>query len=141
MHSQNRFARFLAGASLVALSALFFSSTWLTSWSASENIVNAVEAGVPDTVSAQTWLQIVLGFIGLTVVLSSLANIINLTFLTMFTGLEKLFVFALPISTVSLTPLLGAPTPLLPVIVIIVSVTLRSEKPGKWPSSATKQDA
>jgi hypothetical protein len=141
MHSQNHIARFLAGASLVALSALFFRSTWLISWSVSENIVNAVEAGVPDTVSPQTWMQIVLGFIGLTVVLSSLANIINLTFLTMFTGLEKLFVFALPISTVSLTPLLGAPTPLLPVIVIIVSVTLRSEKLGKSPSSATKQDA
>jgi hypothetical protein len=77
----------------------------------------------------------------LTVVLSSLANIINLKFLTMFTGLEKLFVFALPISTVSLTPLLGAPTALLPVIVIIVSVTLRSEKLARPLASAKKQDA
>lgn len=141
MHNQSRFTQVLAGVSLVALAALFFSSTWGTSWSASENIVNAVEAGVPDTVSGLAWLQIVAGFLGLTAVISGLANVITLKVLKMFSGLEKLFVFALPISTVALTPLFGAPTPLLPVIVIIVCVTLRSEKIARSLSSARKQDA
>jgi hypothetical protein len=141
MQIQNPLVRVIAGISLIALAALLFSFTWRTSWSASENIVNAVEAGMNDTVSGLTWLKIVAGFICLTAVISGLATILSLNIVKMFTGLEKQFVFALPISTVALTPLLGAPTPLLPVIVIIVCVTLRSEKIARSQSKAMQQGA
>lgn len=128
MSSKRQVVRLLVSIPLIGLAALLCSVTWSISSSASENLVNAVEAGVPETVSQTTWLEITAGFISLTLANSALASVLALKVFSMFSRLERLLVFDLPIAAVALTPLAGAAMPLLPVIVIIVCVTLRSEK-------------
>jgi hypothetical protein len=133
--------RSIAGFFLLSSSAWLFCFVWSMSATASENLINAVEAGIPDTVSQATWLGIVVGMIALLLALSTLLNLIPLPFLTVFKAWEKPIVFAAPISLVSLTPLIGTPTPLVPFIVIAVCLTLRLERVAGSRTKQRKQGA
>jgi hypothetical protein len=133
--------RSIAGFFLLSTSVWLFCFIWSMSATASENLINAVEAAIPDTVSQATWLGIVAGMIALLLTLSTLLNLIPLPFLIAFKAWEKPLVFAAPISLVSLTPLIGTPTPLVPFIVIAVCLTLRLERVAGSRPKQRKQDA
>jgi hypothetical protein len=133
--------RFVIGSALLCFTLWLFGNVWTESSLASDNIVNAVEASIPDTVIQSTWLQITLGTLGLVAAFSSLASAIPLRVLSMFRWWEKPLVFGAPLALIAMSPLIGAPTPLASCAVIIVCVMLRREKFAKVRSNQLKQDA
>lgn len=112
----------------VLLTGLLFSQVWRLSNEASENIVAAVEASVPDTVSQTTWQGIWLGYLALAICISALCITVKVLPLTLFSAPQRVAIFAIPISAMSLTPLLGYELPVISLLVVIVFTTLRVEK-------------
>lgn len=141
MSSPGHWMRFLIGSALFAIITWLFGLVWSASWLASGNIMNAVEASIPDSVPQRTWQEIILGTAGLVLAFSSLVSTITLRVFLMFHWWEKPLVFGTPLAVIALSPLLGVPTPLFAFAAIIVCVMLRSERLGKMRSTSVKQDA
>ena len=131
---------FLSLASLI-LTIWLFGLVWGASSFASDNIMNAVEASAPDTVTPEIWMEITFGTLGLVAAFSALTNTIPLKIFSIFHWWEKPLVFGAPLSGIALSPLLGVPTPLLSCALIIVCVMLRSERIAKVRSTSLNQDA
>lgn len=123
--------RFLIGSALLVFTLWLFGQVWTESSIASDNIVNAVEASIPDTVTQGTWLEITFGTFGLVAAFSALASTVPLRVFSMFRWWEKPLVFGAPLAVIALSPLVGAPTPLVSCAVIIVCVMLRHERVAK----------
>ena len=131
---------FLSLASLL-LTIWLFGLVWSASSFASDNIMNAVEASAPDTVTPEIWMEITFGTLGLVAAFSALTNTIPLKIFSIFRWWEKPLVFGAPLSGIALSPLLGVPTPLLSCALIIVCVMLRSERIAKVRSTSPNQEA
>jgi hypothetical protein len=131
----------LIGSALLAVTIWLFGLVWSASSLASDNIMNAVEASIPDTVPQRTWREIILGTAGLVLAFSALVSTIKLRVFLMFQWWEKPLVFGATLAVIALSPLLGVPTPLFAFAVIIVCVMLRSERLGKMRSTSVKQAA
>ena len=141
MKTRGTWLRFLISSALLSLTIWLFSFVWTESSMASDNIVNAVEASIPDTVTQRTWLEIILGTLGLVAAFSALVITVPLRVFSMFRWWEKPLVFGAPLAVIALSPLVGAPTPLVSCAVIIVCVMLRSEKFARDRPTRLKQDA
>jgi hypothetical protein len=103
--------------------------------------MNAVEASVKDTVPQSTWLEISFGTFALFATSSALVSAIPLRAFSMFSWWEKPLVFGAPIAFAAISPLIGAPAPLLSFAVIAVCLKLRLEKVAKSEISQLMQDA
>ena len=137
----NKFQKlFLSVASLI-LTIWLFGFVWNESSIASDNIMNAVEASTPDTVTQLTWLKITFGALGVATLFTAFAILTPIRIFTIFRWWERLLVFAVPIAFAAVSPLIAAPAPFLSIAVIIVCVMLRSERIAKVRSTALNQDA
>ena len=137
----NKFQKlFLSVASLI-LTIWLFGFVWNESSIASDNIMNAVEASTPDTVTQLTWLKITFGALGVATLFTAFAIVTPIRIFTIFKWWERLLVFAVPIAFAAVSPLIAAPAPFLSIAVIIVCVMLRSERIAKVRSTALNQDA
>ena len=137
----NKFQKlFLSVASLI-LTIWLFGFVWNESSIASDNIMNAVEASTPDTVTQLTWLKITFGALGVATLFTAFAIVTPIRIFTIFKWWERLLVFAVPIAFAAVSPLVAAPAPFLSIAVIIVCVMLRSERIAKVRSTALNQDA
>ena len=137
----NKFQKlFLSVASLI-LTIWLFGFVWNESSIASDNIMNAVEASTPDTVTQLTWLKITFGALGVATLFTAFAIVTPIRIFTIFRWWERLLVFAVPIAFAAVSPLIAAPAPFLSIAVIIVCVMLRSERIAKVRSTALNQDA
>lgn len=141
MRATGNFFIFLIGSALLVFTTWLFGQVWIESSIASDNIVNAVEASIPDTVTQSTWLEIIFGTLGLVAAFSTLVSAVPLRVFSMFRWWEKPLVFGAPLAVIALSPLVGAPTPLVSCAVIIVCVMLRSEKFARERPTRQKQDA
>ena len=83
---------FLSLASLL-LTIWLFGLVWSASSFASDNIMNAVEASAPDTVTPEIWMEITFGTLGLVAAFSALTNTIPLKIFSIFRWWEKPLVF------------------------------------------------
>ena len=137
----NKFQKlFLSVASLI-LTIWLFGFVWNESSIASDNIMNAVEASIPDTVTQLTWLEITVGALGIATLFTAFAIVTPIRIFTIFKWWERLLVFAVPIAFAAVSPLIAAPAPFLSIAVIIVCVMLRSERIAKVRSTSLNQDA
>lgn len=123
--------RALIRSALLAFTIWLFSAVWSRSSLASDNIMNAVEASVKDTVPQSTWLEISFGTFALFATSSALVSAIPLRAFSVFSWWEKPLVFGAPIAFAAISPLVGAPAPLLSFAVIAVCLKLRLEKVDK----------
>lgn len=126
-----RIPRYAFGTILFFAAAWLFGFVWNESTIASDNIMNAVEASIPDTVTQLTWLQITFGALGLATLFTALASVIPIRIFMIFRWWERLLVFSVPIAFAAVSPLIAAPAPLLSIGVIVVCVKLRLEKVNK----------
>jgi hypothetical protein len=112
----------------LGLNTVIFVGVWQASAAAMDNISTAAEAGRPDTVSQATWLQIGLGFTFQTFTLAALFACLPFRPFLTFQVWENLLAFALPISLIALTPVLGVEIPVVSLIVMTVATSLRLER-------------
>lgn len=137
----NKFQKlFLSIASLI-LTIWLFSFVWNESSIASDNIMNAVEAIIPDTVTQLTWLEITFGALGLATLFTALANVTPIRIFMIFRWWERLLVFSVPIAFAAVSPLIAAPAPFLSIAVIVACVKLRLERVSRLVIRSAPQDA
>ena len=141
MKPRGTLLRFLISSALLALTIWLFGFVWNESSVASDNIVNAVEASIPDTVTQQTWLEITFGALGLAALFTALANVTPIRIFMIFRWWERLLVFSVPIAFAAVSPLIAAPAPFLSIAVIAVCVKLRLERVSRLAISSARQDA
>lgn len=141
MKTRGTWLRFLIGSALLALTIWLFSFVWNESSIASDNIMNAVEASIPDTVTQQTWLEITFGALGLATLFTALANVTPIRIFMIFRWWERLLVFSVPIAFAAVSPLVAAPAPFLSIAVIVACVKLRLEKFSRLVIRSAPQDA
>ncbi len=121
---------FLSIASLI-LTIWLFGFVWNESSIASDNIMNAVEASIPDTVTQLTWLEITFGALGVATLFTAFAIVTPIRIFMIFRWWERLLVFAVPIAFAAISPLIAAPAPFLSIAAIFVCVMLRHERVAK----------
>lgn len=126
-----RITRYAFGTILFFAAAWLFGLVWSASSLASDNIMNAVEASIPDTVTQLTWMEITFGALGLATLFTALASVTPIRIFMIFRWWERLLVFSVPIAFAAASPLIAAPAPLLSIGVIVVCVKLRLEKVNK----------
>ena len=137
----NKFQKlFLSVASLI-LTIWLFGFVWNESSIASDNIMNAVEASTPDTVTQLTWLKITFGALGVATLFTAFAILTPIRIFTIFRWWERLLVFAVPIAFAAVSPLVAAPAPFLSIAVIIVCVKLRLERVSRLAIRSARQGA
>ena len=137
----NKFQKlFLSVASLI-LTIWLFGFVWNESSIASDNIMNAVEASTPDTVTQLTWLKITFGALGVATLFTAFAIVTPIRIFTIFKWWERLLVFAVPIAFAAVSPLVAAPAPFLSIAVIIVCVKLRLERVSRLAIRSARQGA
>lgn len=137
----NKFQKlFLSIASLI-LTIWLFSFVWNESSIASDNIMNAVEAIIPDTVTQLTWLEITFGALGLAALFTAFANVTPIRIFMIFRWWERLLVFSVPIAFAAVSPLIAAPAPFLSIAVIVACVKLRLERVSRLVIRSAPQDA
>ena len=141
MKTRGTWLRFLISSALLSLTIWLFSFVWNESSMASDNIVNAVEASIPDTVTQQTWLEITFGALGLAALFTALANVTPIRIFMIFRWWERLLVFSVPIGFAAISPLIAAPAPFLSIAVIVVCVKLRLERVSRLAIRSARQDA
>lgn len=141
MKTRGTWLRFLISSALLSLTIWLFSFVWNESSMASDNIVNAVEASIPDTVTQQTWLEITFGALGLAALFTALANVTPIRIFMIFRWWERLLVFSVPIGFAAISPLIAAPAPFLSIAVIAVCVKLRLERVSRLAIRSARQDA
>jgi hypothetical protein len=108
--------------------AYLMNLVWNTGWAAAENIMNATEAGTTDTVSSEAWLVICFGYAALSGSIWVLIGLFPWRVFSLFNTWERLVFLAIPFALLPLTPLLGLPTPIVPIVVSTVAFTLKKEK-------------
>ena len=131
---------FLSVASLI-LTIWLFGFVWNESSIASDNIMNAVEASIPDTVTQLTWLKITFGALGVATLFTAFAIVTPIRIFTIFRWWERLLVFAVPIAFAAVSPLIAAPAPFLSIAAIFVCVKLRLERVSTLAIRSARQDA
>lgn len=131
MKTRGNWLRFLIGSALLALTIWLFGFVWNESSIATDNIMNAVEASIPDTVTQLTWLEITVGALGIATLFTAFTIVTPIHIFTIFKWWERLLVFAVPIAFAAVSPLVAAPAPFLSIAVIIVCVMLRHERVAK----------
>lgn len=141
MKTRGTWLRFLIGPALLALTIWLFSFVWNESSIASDNIMNAVEASIPDSVTQLTWLEITFGALGLATLFTALANVTPIRIFMIFRWWERLLVFSVPIAFAAVSPLIAAPAPFLSIAVIVVCVKLRLERVSRLVIRSAPQDA
>lgn len=117
----------------IAISAFVFAFVWQLSLTAMDNIVNAAEAGIADTVSQTTWLGIDLGFLALATSLTAVFIFLPLRPFRLFEVWENLLSFSLPTALLALTPVLGAEIPILSAILMTATTSLCLERHRRKP--------
>jgi hypothetical protein len=137
----NKFQKLFLSVSSLILTIWLFGFVWNESSIASDNIMNAVEASTPDTVTQLTWLEINFGALGVATLFTAFAIVTPIRIFTIFRWWERLLVFAVPIAFAAVSPLIAAPAPFLSIAVIVFCVMLRSERIAKVRSTALNQDA
>ena len=137
----NKFQKlFLSVASLI-LTIWLFGFVWNESSIASDNIMNAVEASTPDTVTQLTWLKITFGALGVATLFTAFAIVTPIRIFTIFRWWERLLVFAVPIAFAAISPLIAAPAPFLSIAAIFVCVKLRLERVSRLAIRSARQGA
>ena len=136
-----RITRYAFGTILFFAAAWLFGLVWSASSLASDNIMNAVEASIPDTVTQLTWMEITFGALGLATLFTALASVTPIRIFMIFRWWERLLVFSVPIAFAAVSPLIAAPAPFLSIAVIVACVKLRFEKFSRLVIRSAPQDA
>jgi flavorubredoxin len=100
--------RILIGLTLTGSAILLYATIWDMTGPMARNIENAAEAGIDDTVSQASWQNLVLRVVALVFCLVGLWLTIPTKYKKTFSAPEALLVFVIPLSTTSVTPLIGA---------------------------------
>ena len=103
-----------------------YTTIWYMAGPMAQNIENAVEAGVNDTVSQSSWLGLDVLFCALVAVLQ-IGWIFDPTkFAKKFSGPQAFLIFTLPMATTSLTPLIGAFAAIFAIWICIIGIVVRA---------------
>ena len=112
---------------LAIVSCLVFGFLWRASALVSDAIFSSSQASSVIVINEFTWLSQELMFLALCVLIWLFALLAPWRFAGLFGRREKLLGFAVPLVSISLTPMLGWPMFVCPLLLITVGITLRIE--------------
>jgi hypothetical protein len=110
----------------IVIGTWLYTTIWYMTGPMAQNIENALEAGVNDTVSQSSWLTLDVLFFGLVVVLQFVWIIDPTKFAKKFSGPHVFLIFTLPMATTSLTPLIGGFAAIFAIWICIVGIVMRA---------------
>lgn len=117
--------RILLALPIGALSVWLFTSIWYMTAPMAQNIENALEAGVEDTVSQASWLSLWAFLIGLVISLQIVWILDPTKLAKKLSGPHAFMIVSLPLATLSLTPLIGAFAGVFATLICIAGIFVR----------------